>query len=559
MTNFSRQVSSKSAFLTPLLFVALFFSAFLALGLSIYKDYGFSTDEIFQQQLGYDNYFYLRGANQKLLQNSERYHGPLFTVFATLMEWKLGGGSTQGAFFARHLATFLFFFGGTFFFFLICRRVFRSWKIGLLGCLFLILSPVIFSNAFYNPKDIPFLAVFTVAMFTLTVLLDHPGLPAAFLHGAACAALMAVRIPGILAVAITLALLAAVYLLAPIPPAPLTSGRGNKSPRPLGGEAGGGGITKPSLWRLVGLTAAYLAVTFGGLVAIFPALWSNPLKNFIEALFLFSRYEQWGGQVFYMGQYLTPDQLPWHYIPVWIAITTPLLYTAAFLLGLVSSGAGLLRKPIFALDEDKRTWLVFWMWFFLPLLTVILGHSVVYNGWRHLFFIYPAFIVIALGGLRAVFAWLRAHWNARAAWVLVGGLCLWSAVDSAVFIVNNHPHENVYFNPLAGADMQAVKQRFDMDYWGLSYRSVLEAIARNDPSEHITIYAANSTGKWSARMLPPKDQARISFVDDPQNANYFISDYKDEHAAHPQEYDYSNEFFAVKVGDAKIAVAYHLR
>ena len=523
------------------LFVFLFFAAFLALGLSIYKDYGYSTDEIFQQRLGYDNYFYVRGANQNLLQNSERYHGPLFAVFATLLEWRLGGGSTQGAFFARHLATFLFFFGGTFFFFLICRRVFRSWKMGLLGCLFLILSPLIFSNAFYNPKDIPFLAVFTAAMYTLLVLLDRVGahgraplLPAALLHGAACAALMAVRIPGILAVAITLALLAAGFLFAPRP-------------------------QRPSFGRLAGLAAVYLVVAFGGLAAIFPALWSNPLKNFSEALFLFSRYEQWGGQVLYMGQYLTPDQLPWHYLPVWIAITTPLLYTAGFLLGLVGSGARLLRRPLWVLDEDKRTWLVFWMWFFLPLLAVILGRSVVYNGWRHMFFIYPAFIVIALGGLRAVFDWLRAHWNARAAWVLVGGLCLWSAVDSAVFIVNNHPHENVYFNRLAGADMQVVKQRFDLDYWGLSYRAVLEAILHSDPSAHITIYAANRTGEWSARMLSTQDQARITFVDDPQRANYFISDYNDDHAPHPQDYDYPHEVFAVKVGDAKIAVAYWLR
>ena len=36
----------------------------------------------------------------------------------------------------------------------------------------------------------------------------------------------------------------------------------------------------------------------------------------------------------------------------------------------------------------------------------------------------------------------------------------------AARMVELHPYEMVYFNRFAGADMQTVKSRFDLDYWG---------------------------------------------------------------------------------------------
>ena len=44
----------------------------------------------------------------------------------------------------------------------------------------------------------------------------------------------------------------------------------------------------------------------------------------------------WPGQVVYFGQRLPGPQPPWHYIPVWIIISTPLLYTLAALGGLTT-------------------------------------------------------------------------------------------------------------------------------------------------------------------------------------------------------------------------------
>ena len=59
-------------------------------------------------------------------------------------------------FFLRHLAIFLIFFIGTFYFFLILKEYFSNNYLVLFGLLFLILSPRIFANSFYNNKDLIF-------------------------------------------------------------------------------------------------------------------------------------------------------------------------------------------------------------------------------------------------------------------------------------------------------------------------------------------------------------------------------------------------------------------
>ena len=40
--------------------------------------------------------------------------------------------------------------------------------------------------------------------------------------------------------------------------------------------------------------------------------------------------------------------------------------------------------------------------FFTPLFAVIFLHSVVYDSWRHLYFIYPSFLLIALYGFQKI-------------------------------------------------------------------------------------------------------------------------------------------------------------
>ena len=106
----------------------------------------------------------------------------------------------------------------------------------------------------------------------------------------------------------------------------------------------------------------------------------------------------------YLGSFVSATTLPWHYVPVWIIITTPIVYTFGFLIGCITSGAAILKEPfMFYTNHQKRNDAIFLSWFFLPLVAVIVLKSVVYDSWRQLFFVYPAFLLISLKGLESMF------------------------------------------------------------------------------------------------------------------------------------------------------------
>jgi hypothetical protein len=263
--------------------------------------------------------------------------------------------------------------------------------------------------------------------------------------------------------------------------------------------------------------------------------------------------------VWYAGQFVWSDNLPWHYAPVWISITTPILYTVSFVAGTLFAAFSLLKKPV---QPNARLHKIIdvtcLIWFFLPILLIMASKSLLYNAWRHLFFIYPAFLMFSLHGFVFFFQTFtsrftgRKHAIAIIACMLCAGLCLLGPVS---FMIKHHPYQNVYFNRLAGKDMPTIKQRFELDYWGLSYRAALEYLLQMDQREQIAVHAATEVGETSANILKPEDRKRLRYVPTPEKADYFMSNF----LWHPDEYAYDNEVFSVKIDGAQIMVIYRLR
>jgi hypothetical protein len=137
---------------------------------------------------------------------------------------------------------------------------------------------------------------------------------------------------------------------------------------------------------------------------------------------------------------------------------------------------------------------------------------------------------------------------------LIVGIITGSAVISLVTIINLHPYQNVYFNRLAGADYNDVKKRFEVDYWGLTYREALESICRNDSSPHIRVYVANEPGLTNTIMLEPEDRNRISVTVYPELADYFITEYRN----HPTDYSMRSKYSIVRK-NAEISSTFDLR
>ena len=189
-----------------------------------------------------------------------------------------------------------------------------------------------------------------------------------------------------------------------------------------------------------------------------------------------------------------------------------------------------------------------------PLVTVIVMKSVLYDGWRQLFFIYPAFLLVVLKGMQSGWMWLKNHVSQRIAATVTGCILALGMLPVAGWMVSNHPYQNVYFNRLAGKDMQTVQKNFMLDYWGLAYREGIEAMLLMDPSAQINVFMETIAGQRTLAILPPQQAARVHVVQDLKEADYFIGNFY----LTTEPYPFKDEIYSVKVGDAKILSVFRL-
>jgi hypothetical protein len=153
-------------------------------------------------------------------------------------------------------------------------------------------------------------------------------------------------------------------------------------------------------------------------------------------------------------------------------------------------------------------------------------HSVVYNGWRHLYFVYPALLLLTVQGVRTLVHWSQ-HQSRLRQWLAYGLLLLGSGevAHTLVRMVRLHPQQQVYFSFLPA---KTIAQQFDRDYWGLSYRQGLEWILAHDPSPHIT-YSGDADMLYCAGLLlPPEQKARLQYIwkDNEPTARYFLTNHR---------------------------------
>jgi hypothetical protein len=366
------------------------------------------------------------------------------------------------------------------------------------------------------------------ALSTMMLFLDKPGWENASLHGGTCAFLIAIRVTGIFILIITLVFLTARWL---------SQSRKGKI---LGRELLAGFI--------------YLTITLGLVTLFWPILWHGPLREFINALKEMSHY-QWNSDILYLGRLVKPTQLPWHYIPVWISISTPLLYLACFNLGVIFMLIDLFRQPGKFYEGKKRDHLIILACFFSPVLAVIMLHSTLYNSWRQMFFIYPSFVLIAVQGLQSSVQFLSHRLRPSLIYPVLAIILVIGLSDPISFTIRNHPFENMYFNRLAGKNMLQIKQRFEFDYWGLAFKQGIDYILESDPDLKISIFVTPPGIYYIDYLLPDNLRDRLVVKDFPDQARYFVGIY----GSIPEEYPYQKEIYSVNLDGASLLSIYDLR
>jgi Dolichyl-phosphate-mannose-protein mannosyltransferase len=508
--------------------IGLFFLALLLLGLSSYRDYGISWDEANQRLTGAVTIKYLAETFYipafmtpweqdvpSLAEYRDQDYGVAFEAPAFALERIFRLQDSRDIYMFRHLLTFLVYFAGVCAVYRLAQRRFSDWRIGLLSALFLVLTPRFFAESFYNCKDIVFMAVFAAAMNTTISFVLQPRVKTALIHALATAVAIDVRLMALLFVAVSVMLLIIRLLRREL-----------------------------QLRRTCLVLAVYMLVASGLVILMWPYLWSSPLLHFWEA-FRHMRRFRWGAEVRYMGAFIRAKALPWHYSFTWISITTPVLYLALFVIGVYAICRQIVARGMKLWQDDGELQdLVFLGLFFAPIFAVVRSHSTLYDGWRQLYFIYPAFLLVATKGW--VMLWsIKSTRNVHKTGLIT--LTAISVFLTAVWMWKAHPLQNVYFNIFAGTNVMA---RYDLDYWGLANRRALEYILENDHSPVVTVGADNAMSPlgYSFLMLKPEDRARVRLGDDKRVPDYVVTNHRFDtdidNAKYRREYEL---FYEVRV------------
>lgn len=517
--------------------VGVFFGLLLGVGLLFVRDYGVSWDEPNNHLNGLVNLKYVASlvlpaeqmqhfpaatTTPDIRNFPDAHHGPVFEISAILLSYIFTDHDSRSYYLMRHSLVFSVFVLGVWALYQLGTRRFQDWRWGLLGAALLIFSPRFFAEASYNGKDIVYMAFFALAMLTLFRLLARPSWGYAVLHGLATALVVDVRVQGLQLVLFTL--LGLLLELRFRAEAPLSLRR---------------------FWQVMGIYGSTVAV---GVVVGWPYLWAWSIPELRTVASHAVRYP-WGFTNFFLGQHLLAMQLPWHYIPVWMLVTIPVPYSLAAALGLLAglrawwqAGASrYLRTAAGRLDVLLALWLL------APLVVVCTTHIVVYEGWRHLYYVYPALLLWSIRGVRALVYLARQRGSYQVAARAALGLAALETAHTVGRMVQMHPHANVYFSFLPGPTAERL---FERDYWCLAYRQGLEWVLAHDIAPTITVNAFWHYPLYNNTLILSLEQrARLRYTPD-STARYYLAGYR----WHPQSYldSLGTEVHVIRAGGVKV-------
>jgi hypothetical protein len=451
----------------------------IAIGLFIFRDYGYSWDE----PLFYDygdalGYAYSPGewlsGNFDLEQSfgssgdDHKTRGPAYLLLARgpvfLLEM-LGLDKAP----AWHLINFLFFQIGVYFLYRLALRWMRPAAALAASALFS-WQPLLWGHAFINPKDPPFLVFFLASVCLGFEMVDQ-------LSGETNNRR---KFSSVVVPAFLLGITTSIRVLGPL---------------------AGLLVLGYAIWKFGRQFFAFLpSWMFYGVVAVltmfatWPFLWEAPTTRFLDVFRLMSDNPTtlsvlFGGDVYRAGE------LPRRYMPFMLATT---LTEPVWLL--FFSGVFAAYFQFFKQSKDLRTgsqgadsadpWrslrtsldlsavrnniaslTLVLLWFIILLAYVLLRRPALYDGLRHFLFILPPVFIFTGFAFEFLIDHLTPSW-------LYAGLMFILLAPGIIGIVQLHPYEYTYYNSFIGGTSGAFR-RYETDYWLTCYK---EAVQTLEPS-----------------------------------------------------------------------------
>jgi len=329
----------------------------------------------------------------------------------------------------------------------------KKWIVGVLASLLMLFSPRIFGESMFNGKDIPFAAGFAMGLYYLLCLLQDLTQrkkiwKIATLFGISWGIIFGMRSAGSLLFVAYTGLFIIVYYVV------------NKAERQL---------LFADQYRLLKqfCLSLLLASLIGFALGIFawPFGLQAPISNLFIALEEMTHRET-VLRVLFEGKYTQSNILPWYYEFKWILLTSPVVVILGIGIFLILLPRGLKAYGVFPLF-----FLVFSAIF--PICYIIYKKSNVYDTWRHVFFVYPYWVVLAALGADQLQSFIKG----KLSW-LPYGLAAVGLFPVILWTVKEHPNQYVYFNAFAGG-VQGAFGNYDLDYYQVSGRQSAQWILKN--------------------------------------------------------------------------------
>jgi len=462
-------------------------------GLIIFDDYGIPWDENTQRNTGI--VFSKAVTNQlgmgllqadtlvpELETYSDREFGAVYEMLLFGIERLQQPTDMREVFLTRHLLVFLTFSISLLVLWIIIENKTRNWIWGFAGFVMVGLHPRLFADAFYNSKDIILLAFFIFSFYPVQKYLLTSNTRYLFWAGILSALTFNIRPAGILIPAMLSLIILLRALVALSKKKPFAR----------------------FLWQWF-----ILSFIFMGFSILFnPYLWSDPLSKTWDILIKFLNYStvQTAGNAFFMGKYLPADQLPWYYIFVWLFISTPFFSNLLIGFGLVAAFTMVGVK--FRNEAEPDSVIFALLWGVIPPVLVITFGSTLYDGWRHLYFIYPGLVLACIysihSGLMKFGLKIRGMLFIRYTLLI---LLILSGTEGLLTIIRLHPYQYTFFN----FTIQNPEKKYELDYWGVSYYDQLKYIKEIRTHDTVTIRPLNLPAFINAWMLTPEDRRMICF------------------------------------------------
>lgn len=507
----------------PCFLITLFF---LLVGISEAPQFGISWDENDQRILGDMTLQYVKGNNIDLLSSANREYGSAFELTLAWLTQLFRKTDIKNIYIFRHQVTHLLFLISAAAVYYIAQKLSRNKLLAAITMLMYLLSPRIYGHSFYNTKDIPFLCCLAITLAVTLLAFSKNKTTYYVLVGLVAGYTTSIRIMGVM-----LFMFIGALCLADI-----IAQRREKA------------TMRKTIMNLGAFIAIYMLATY----TFWPYIWHNPLHKFVHAYTTMAHYK-WHCEVLLDGQTIYATNLPWWYLPRWFSITLPIAWLFFGLAGIVWLIADVLRAPAkFIANGTERHFLLYFLCFICPVSAVLLLHSVVYDDWRHVYFVYAPFTLMALYFLMKVFDTKFK----KAAISLFGiQVCM-----LGYFMVANARYEYLYFNELVPNAGEYIRKNYELDYWGLSCRQALEYIARTDKKDTILI-SGNIGGPViiNPAILDSPDRYRFKWAGVWQS-DYFITNYR----WHPDDYDKdglpaNKKVFNIMVNNSSIITVYKVR